>query len=73
MVGTARVVSVCSCSFLLLVVAFMKISFRCVKAYKDDSLRWWGVLLFSASAKFEAADMTASSGMMVGFVIYLCL
>ena len=34
---------------------------------KVDSWRYWGNLLFSATARFWAADMTASSGVMLGF------
>ena len=39
---------------------------------KGDSWRYWGNLLFSAVARFWAADMTASSGVMLGFEMYLC-
>ena len=40
---------------------------------KGDSCRDWGILIFSAAAKFWAADMTASSGVTLGFEMYLCL
>ena len=39
----------------------------------EDSFRWCGILFWSASARFAAAAMTASSGSTVGFVMYLCL
>ena len=38
----------------------------------EDSFRWCGIFL-SASDMFAAAAMTESSGMTVGFVMYLCL
>ena len=54
-----------------MVVVLMNMSFRLVKACRDDYLRQWGILPFSSSAKLEAVAMTAYSDVMVGFVMYL--
>ena len=70
---TSLDVSVWSCSLLFMVVVLMNMSFRLVKACRDDYLRQWGILPFSSSAKLEAVAMTAYSDVMVGFVMYLWL
>ena len=40
---------------------------------KGDSWRYWGNFIFSAAVRFWSADMTASSGVMLWFEMYLCL
>ena len=39
----------------------------------DDSLRWCGILFLIAPDKLAASTITASSGVTVGFVMYLYL
>ena len=55
------------------VAAREKIELRCVKASRDDSLRYWGIFPFSAAVKLLAAAMTASAAETVGFDMNLCL
>ena len=53
--------------------AYEKILLRRDSSEKGDSWRYWGNLIFSAAVRFWSADMTASSGVMLWFEMYLCL
>ena len=56
----------------MVVVSLNIFCFR-VNSCTDDSFRWCGISFLSASDKLVDAATTASSGVTVGFVMYLCL
>ena len=58
---------------LLLVVVSLNSFFSCDNFCTDDSLRWFGILSLSTSAKLAAAARNASSRVKIGFVMYFCM
>ena len=60
-------------SMLLLVVFSLNIFFSCNNYCTEDSFRWCGILFLSAYARLTDDAMIESSGVTVGFGMYLCL
>ena len=58
-------------SVCLLVVVSLNSFCSFINSCTDDNFRWCGIFL-STSARFEAATMTESLGVTVGFVMFLC-
>ena len=56
-----------------MVVASLHILWRHDSSCMEDYFRWCGIFFLSASAMFAASEIEVSSGVTVGFVMYLCL